>query len=196
MKQTRQNIIEAARVLFEQKGFAAATTREIAERAGVSEVTLFRHFANKRALFDQTAHSCLHPYKIDHYLKEKVSYDLKRDLTQIACDMKDTFCRNAPMLRMVMRDKIRQSAPEMEMRQKEHHVHNNLLAYFETMRSKGRLSADPQMALKFFVTNITGFLMKELVAQTSESLDETYFSWMLDQVIAVLQNGTGKDTLC
>jgi AcrR family transcriptional regulator len=37
--------------LFSEKGFNGTTTKEIAERAGVSEAIIFRHFPNKRALY-------------------------------------------------------------------------------------------------------------------------------------------------
>jgi AcrR family transcriptional regulator len=47
-------IATAARELFEQKGYKSTTTREIAERAGVSEVLIFRHFESKSGLFRQT----------------------------------------------------------------------------------------------------------------------------------------------
>lgn len=36
--------------LFQERGYEAATTAAIAERAGVTEMTLFRHFATKDAL--------------------------------------------------------------------------------------------------------------------------------------------------
>jgi AcrR family transcriptional regulator len=48
--QTRQRIIDATAQLFFEKGFAATTTRAIAERAGVNEVTVFRHFGSKDKL--------------------------------------------------------------------------------------------------------------------------------------------------
>ncbi len=47
---TRQRIIQAATQLFSEVGYSLATTRLIAEAAGVNEVTLFRHFGNKKAL--------------------------------------------------------------------------------------------------------------------------------------------------
>jgi AcrR family transcriptional regulator len=47
---TREQILEAARAVFLEKGFEA-TTATIAERAGVSEGSLFNHFDNKQALF-------------------------------------------------------------------------------------------------------------------------------------------------
>lgn len=44
-------IIRAASRLFAAKGFAAATTRELAAAAGVSEALLYRHFPTKDALY-------------------------------------------------------------------------------------------------------------------------------------------------
>ena len=50
MPETRDaaaRVVAAARDLFAERGYAATTTRAIAERAGVNEVTLFRRFENK-----------------------------------------------------------------------------------------------------------------------------------------------------
>ena len=52
-EQTRGRILDAALKLFSQKGFLGATTRGIAREAGVAEVTLFRHFPTKEALFKE-----------------------------------------------------------------------------------------------------------------------------------------------
>ncbi|MBV8642824.1 MAG: helix-turn-helix transcriptional regulator, partial [Candidatus Eremiobacteraeota bacterium] len=52
VEETRAKIISAARELFERNGTRGTTTREVAERAGVNEATLFRHFGSKRALLD------------------------------------------------------------------------------------------------------------------------------------------------
>src|SRR6185369_10441037 len=47
----RQQIVLIAAELFSQKGFRGTTTKEIADRAGVSEAIIFRHFATKDALY-------------------------------------------------------------------------------------------------------------------------------------------------
>ncbi len=47
---TRTRIISAAREVIARKGKRGATTREIAEVAGVNEATLFRHFGTKESL--------------------------------------------------------------------------------------------------------------------------------------------------
>lgn len=50
MIENRTKILEAARLVYSQFGWRGATTRRIAEAAGVNEVTLFRQFKNKEAL--------------------------------------------------------------------------------------------------------------------------------------------------
>jgi AcrR family transcriptional regulator len=47
----RRLLLEAARELFSTQGFSGTSTREIAERAGVSETLMFRYFGSKVALF-------------------------------------------------------------------------------------------------------------------------------------------------
>ncbi len=43
-------LITAACELLIERGYRGATTREIAQHAGVTEMTLFRHFSSKEAL--------------------------------------------------------------------------------------------------------------------------------------------------
>ncbi len=50
-QQTRQQIFEAARGLFEKKGFDRVSVAEIARAADVSEVTVFNYFPTKEDLF-------------------------------------------------------------------------------------------------------------------------------------------------
>lgn len=49
----RCRILEAARKVFGDAGFRGATTRRIAQEAGVNEVTLFRIFGSKAALISE-----------------------------------------------------------------------------------------------------------------------------------------------
>lgn len=50
MSSTRDRLIQSALELFTAQGVGNTTTRSIAERAEVNEVTLFRHFGNKHGL--------------------------------------------------------------------------------------------------------------------------------------------------
>jgi AcrR family transcriptional regulator len=51
----RTRLAEAALELYGQRGFQAVTVAEIAERAGLTERTFFRHFADKREVLFSAA---------------------------------------------------------------------------------------------------------------------------------------------
>lgn len=47
----RRDILDAAKAVFLKSGFGGATMDAVAARAGASKMTLYRHFADKEALF-------------------------------------------------------------------------------------------------------------------------------------------------
>lgn len=47
----RQQICKIAMRLFSERGFSGTTTKEIANAAGVSEATVFKHYSNKDELY-------------------------------------------------------------------------------------------------------------------------------------------------
>jgi AcrR family transcriptional regulator len=48
---SRQALLEAAAVLFDERGYDAATVRDIAERAGVDAALIARYFGSKEGLY-------------------------------------------------------------------------------------------------------------------------------------------------
>jgi AcrR family transcriptional regulator len=50
-EEVRSLVLAAARELFAERGFGGTTTREIADRAGVSETVLFRNYGTKERIF-------------------------------------------------------------------------------------------------------------------------------------------------
>jgi AcrR family transcriptional regulator len=52
-RDTRDKILDAGLRLFSKKGYLGATTKEIAKKAGVAELTLFRHFTSKERFFEE-----------------------------------------------------------------------------------------------------------------------------------------------
>ena len=52
---THDKILVAAQTLFARHGYDGTTTKELAEKAGIAEGTLFRHFTNKKAILVEVA---------------------------------------------------------------------------------------------------------------------------------------------
>lgn len=70
---TKERMIQAAIELVNERGDQGATTKRIAERAGVNEVTLFRHFGNKKGLVK----AAIDTYSIPEDLLESIDAQLK-----------------------------------------------------------------------------------------------------------------------
>ena len=51
-KDTKDKLLDSTLSLIDKKPFHQISTKEIAEKSGVAEVTLFRHFTNKESILD------------------------------------------------------------------------------------------------------------------------------------------------
>jgi len=83
---TRQRMMVVALEEFVQSGYKGTSTRIITERAGVNEVTLFRHFGSKQGLLKAAVLNAVEqprvPKEVEYYLK----LPLREGLTQLTSD--------------------------------------------------------------------------------------------------------------
>lgn len=88
-KATRDRVLDAALKVFAERGFRGATTREIAAAAKVNEVTLFRHFKSKGALFSAALSERSPLIEVQH----EVSLDLSEDIDEVLAGNMRTVLR-------------------------------------------------------------------------------------------------------
>jgi len=98
---TRERIMEAATKLFSEKGYAGATTRAIAEMAGVNEVTLFRHFGTKENLAQEIMDQLGGP-AIATDLQHQFSGNYLQDLTFFGRAMLSVMSERSNEMRMAI----------------------------------------------------------------------------------------------
>jgi AcrR family transcriptional regulator len=97
-EETRERILTAAREVIARKGKRGATTREIADVAGVNEATLFRHFGTKEALIVAVVqHFCGHVALRD--VASQLHGNLADDLLVLGRVMLDRMDANFDMIR-------------------------------------------------------------------------------------------------
>lgn len=59
---TRDLILDAAESLFASQGYQATTIKQVADKVGVQGPALYKHFASKRALFEEVLERLLTPF--------------------------------------------------------------------------------------------------------------------------------------
>jgi len=59
---TRDLILDAAESLFARQGYQATTIKQVAEQVGVQGPALYKHFAGKRALFEEVLERLFAPF--------------------------------------------------------------------------------------------------------------------------------------
>jgi AcrR family transcriptional regulator len=83
---TKEKIVDAAFGLFSQKGYLGTTTKKIALHAGVSEVTLFRHFGSKESIFEEVIQSKSFLPDLKNLIPKLENLSLKDTLLEIATE--------------------------------------------------------------------------------------------------------------
>jgi len=83
---TKEKIIDAAFELFSTKGYIGTTTKEIAQLANVSEVTVFRHFKTKENIFDAVIQTKSFLPSLKSLIPKISSLSLKDALIEIALE--------------------------------------------------------------------------------------------------------------
>jgi len=78
---TRQEIVDAAIIVFYEKGVSGTTLEQIAEKAGVTRGAIYHHYKNKHDLLAQVLEEVLEP--LIHRLEESLSDTLSPDLNRI-----------------------------------------------------------------------------------------------------------------
>lgn len=80
----KKQILEAAKTVFIEKGYASATTAGIAKVAAIAEVTLFRYFSSKQELFE----SIFKPF-LDNSINNRVVLDKTKPVEEQVFDLLD-----------------------------------------------------------------------------------------------------------
>ena len=148
--QTRAKILAAARELFERNGTRGTTTREVAERAGVNEATLFRHFGSKRVLLDAMREEACGTETFRSILTGLPGRDIGADLRILAHATVDHMLAKRSMMCISLAEEAAGTDDAPEWRGPQHLV-ADLAAYFEGQRRAGAVNGEPLLLARCFL---------------------------------------------
>lgn len=158
----RQLIIQAALTLFSQKGFRGTTTREIAREAGVSEATIFKHFATKEALYSAIIDAKAHAEEVLEAAREAAATrDDARVLTAVATTILSRVEKDPAFMRLLLYSALEGHAlSEMFFGTQVRRTHQFLTDYLASRIGEGAFRAvDPLLAARGFIGTVVHYLL-------------------------------------
>ena len=173
MKNTDEKILDAATRIFAKEGVSGATTRKIAQAAGVNEVTLFRHFKTKDELLRQVVLQC--SKRFEHVFSEasfETKADLHRTIQTFATDYAKMLRDNEDFIRTFFGEMTRH--PELCRRlfvDSAKPVRIKFIAYLEAAQKARLLRSD--LDIPTAADSLTGML---LIGMIRRPLTESHYT--------------------
>lgn len=138
-KETREKILSAALELFSKNGYEATSTKSIAERSGVNEVTVFRHFDNKKNLLQACVEEKLDVEEDLMDVDLEPSGDIEKDLTTIGLEMGGNMIERSNLIKVMLMETENHPGVFRNMSHIPFKVLEFLIEYFERAKEKSLL---------------------------------------------------------
>lgn len=191
--ETREQILWAAKAVFSEKGFKGATTRAIAEAAGVNEVTIFRHFQSKKNLLNAviTQHSALPD--LAEQMANRMSGDYHEDMQALAAMFTKEIFSRQEVLRLMLCEAGQTAELQQLVGSIPARLRSMLTIYFKQQVKAGivRSDLDPEiMAQGFFGIFFSyGINQSVLDHPLATVLDQ---DMIVQQFVTIFVDGTKK----
>ena len=156
-KKARQRILEAAAESFQTLGYARTTTQAIADKAGVAEVTIFRHFGDKQKLFQAVFQQIGGGVNFE-MIETQLTDDLASDLRLISEHALRFFLAQQDTIRMLMFESVHFPEMKTALAQNPSGMIELLVRYFEKQRHEDKVQVvDSQVTAQAFMSMIFGY---------------------------------------
>lgn len=184
----REEIAGVAERVFLERGFTEATMQLIADRAGASKETLYRHFGNKDELFAEIVRRCASQITGERDGDLDWGGAPAEVLRRLGLNLLNFLLRpdSLSFYRIIVAESVR--APELGRifyAQGPGHVRRKLADYLGAMSERGDLCCPaPELAAKLFLGAIVGnYRLAALVAPDAEPLDNETIGAHVDEAV-------------
>jgi AcrR family transcriptional regulator len=180
MTDKQLKIIQAAIETFSEKGFAASSTSEIAQKAGVAEGTIFRHYKTKKDLLFSIVAPMMAKLIAPFVLKDfnKVlhsSYPKYEDFLRAVVKNRMEFARNnLPIIKIMLHELPFQSELFSQFKEQiASKIFSRLKDIVEHFQNEGQIASMPSnVVVRLSITTLIGFLFARFFFLPEVNWDE------------------------
>ena len=191
----RHQIVTVASDLFSHNGFSGTTTKEIADRAGVSEAIIFRHFATKEALYTAILDHKVRQSaeRMQAHLKEAANRkDDRAFFGTLAFEMVEFHSNDKTFMRLLLFSALEgHSLSESFFDRVAREIKNHIRRYIKQRMSDGAFrKVDPAVAARALV----GMVLHQAQVRNIFGADDVSLSnrAMADRFVELFLNGVRK----
>jgi AcrR family transcriptional regulator len=190
-EETRRRVLDAARKLFEERGWEGASIAAIANEAGVSQETIYARFQNKRTLLGELVRIAVRgedPRPVPEQEGPRAlaaAHDQREQLRLFAADIVLRLERAAPLVAIVAG--ASRSEPELAELLAGLHAHRmkNLRVLIDALAVNGPLRLTPDEAVES-VWALTSPELHELFSRSGGWTRGRYCDWLADSLAQLL----------
>lgn len=180
MTDKQMKIIQAAIETFSEKGYAASSTSEIAQKAGVAEGTIFRHYRTKKDLLLSIVApmmaKLIGPFILRDFTKIiDAPYSSYEDFVRAVLLNRLEFARkNLPVIKILIQEipfqeDLKKQFKELVVK----HVLSKVVKVVEQYQQKGTvITAPPLSIIRFTISSVFGFVMTLLIIAPENDWEE------------------------
>lgn len=160
---TSRKIMKVALALFAENGYYQTTTKQIAQEAGVNELTLFRHFGSKNNLFQVTTQEYVIEAHVEKVLLEGIEDKTFEDsIIQIVEGIMKLYNQNKKLYKVQL--KLSDQEGDFVKLKLSRRIKEVLIAWFKEMQDKKLVQGNPEIMATTLVNSLLGILTVEILS--------------------------------
>lgn len=165
--ETSKKIMKVALKLFSEQGYYPTTTKQIAEEAGVNELTIFRHFGSKSNLFQVTTEYYVIDSKIDSILKNTEDLNFEEAMFIITNRIYKLLIQNTKLYKVQM--KLSDNERDFVKLKLSRKLISILKDYFKELKENNKIKGEPEIMAVTLINSLLGAFTIEILGDYTVS---------------------------
>jgi len=191
---TKQRLLDATLKLISEKGYLGSTTREIAQEAGVTELTLFRHFGTKEKLFEALLRNHTFLPRLKELLPELDGLSYGDSLRLIATRFLLSLKERKSLVKIMYSEVTTYPEKIKKLYNKfADDLRSTLASYFRGLQKKGLLrTVSPELAAQLFLGMLFSYFRSEEIMREGGMKKQT-MEKNIKEFVDIFMFGTMKN---
>ncbi|EOR27859.1 transcriptional regulator, TetR family protein [Clostridium sartagoforme AAU1] len=162
---TSKKIMKVALKLFSEQGYYPTTTKQIAEEAGVNELTIFRHFGSKSNLFQVTTEHYVVDSHVDYILNDTEELNFEDSMMLISKRIYDLLVQNTKLYKVQM--KLADNEKDFVRLKLSRKLISVLIEYFIKLNEENITKGNPEIMAVTLINSLLGAFTVELLSDNT-----------------------------